>query len=125
MKKITSLVLFALPVLIFLSFFIFKLRLDENLDNLFEYVFVWLITLFILSILAVKLSNTKYKVWLTISIIVSIVCIIFVYPDGDGGGYGIGFDGEYMSMWFASLYSIVCVIYFIIDFVRNRKKKIN
>ncbi len=125
MKKITSLVLLALPVLIFLSFFIFKLRLDENLDNLFEYVFVWLITLFILSIFAIKLSNTKYKVWLVISVIVSIISIIFVYPDGDGGGYGIGFDGEYMTMWFASLYSIPCIIYFIVDFIRNRKNKIS
>lgn len=122
MKKITSLVLFALPVLILGSISLFNLDLDEDLNNLARYVLIWSFFLFILSILAIKLSNLKYKIWLTVSILVSILSIVAVYPDGDGGSYGIGFDGEYMTMWFASLYSIVSVIYFVADFFINRKR---
>ena len=124
MKKTTSLVLLLIPILIYVFMSINKyIYINENLENLISYIFLWSGFLFILSIFAIKLDLIKYKIWLIVSIIVSIISIHSVYPDGDGGSFGISFDGQYITMLLASLYSILSIIYFLVQFLKSRKIK--
>src|SRR3989338_3985828 len=129
MKKKTSLVLLFLLILLFSTLYAYT---ETNLINqggynyhvcdFIGYVFLWIFMLFILSLLAFKLDINKYKTWLIISLIISAVSIFFAYAAGDGNGAVVDIDGELTTWFFVGLYSFISVVYFIVQFFKNRKQ---
>ena len=129
MKKKISLVLLFLSILLFSTLYVYSETnlinqgsYDYHIDDFFGYIFLWSFVLFVLSLLAFKLDVTKYKIWLLISIIISLVSVLLAYEAGDGNGAIVDIDGELITWFFTGLYSFISIIYFIIQF-KNRKNK--
>jgi len=129
MKKKTSLTFLFLSILLFLFIYVYT---ETNLINqsgyfnyhvsdFIGYMFFWSFTLLILSLLASKLDIYKYRIWLIISVVISIISIFIAYAIGGGNGAIISFDGEMVTWFFVGLYSFVSIIYFIVQFFKNRK----
>ena len=75
----------------------------------------------ILSLLTFKLDTKKYRIWLIISLVLSAISIFFAYAAGDGNGAIVDIDGELITWFFVGLYSFISIIYFIVQFFKNRK----
>ena len=128
MKKKTSLVLLFLSILLFSTLYVYT---ETNLINqgsynyhtgdFIGYVFLWSFALLILSLLTFKLDTKKYRIWLIISLVLSAISIFFAYAAGDGNGAIVDIDGELITWFFVGLYSFISIIYFIVQFFKNRK----
>jgi len=125
MKKIFSAITFVLScVLIFVISYYPQWPTDYRNAELLGYVFWWLVTMFILSLFSFILETKKYKIWLSITLLFSILSVCWAYRIGDGSGSLISFDGEMTTWLLIGLYSIISIIYFIIQFFKKRKKTI-
>jgi len=124
MKKKTSISLLVLSILIFLGLNNYSDSINYNyhIDALIGYLFFWIFVLFIFSLFAFILNDKKYKIWLIIGIIISILSILIAYGVGDGNGAIVDIDGELITWFFAGLYSFISIIYFIVQFFKNRNK---
>ena len=130
MKQRTSSVFLFLSILLFLAIYTYTETSLINKDGYFNYhisdfmgyLFFWSFTLLILSLLAFKLDINKYKIWLIISLVVSTISIFLASVTGDGGGAIVSFGGEDLTWFFAGLYSFVCIVYFIVQFLKNKKQ---
>jgi hypothetical protein len=129
MKKKTSLVLFILSILSYIPWYLYRkdyfVLINENGANIsyfIGYIFIWFVALFILSIFALKLENTKYKNWLITSIVVAVLSVFWAYKNDLTGNAVVTIDGGITTVFAISLYSFVSVVYFIIDFFKNRNK---
>lgn len=129
MKKKTSLVLLFLSILLFATLYAYT---ETNLINpngyfnyhvsdFIGYIFLWSLTLFILSLLAFKLDVKKYRIWLIVGVIVSVISILMAYAAGDGNGAIVDIDGELTTWFFVGLYSFISIIYFIVQFLKKPK----
>src|SRR3989344_5646499 len=117
MKKIVSLILLVLSVGIFsLYSFYTKESFDYHTAQFIGYLFYWVATIFLVSLFASVLDNKKYKIWLLITLIYVLLSVFIAYTTGDGNGAIISFDGKDLTWFTAGLYSLISIIYFLIQF---------
>jgi len=95
-----------------------------NLVDRFYHPFVWSLALIPLSLLSLTLSDKKHKFWLKFTGIFFVVSMVLVFlsPEYDSGI--VGFDRELMNWFFAGLYSVVSMVYFIVQYFRKDKNSI-
>ena len=124
MKKIISLILFLVSIGIFYWYMSYTKQwpFDYHLAQFVEYLLYWSVTLFVISLFALTLNRTKYKIWLLITLIYLLFSVLIAYQVGDGSGILIVFDGKLLTWIFAGLYSFVSIVYFIVQFFKNKKK---
>lgn len=131
MKKIISFIFLFLSVLLFLITYLYT---ETNLINeagyfnyhigdFLGYLFFWFLVLFIFSLLALKLDQVKYKIWLLLSVITAFTAVLFAYGVGGGNGAIIDIDGELVTWFFLGLYSLISIIYFTVQFFKNSTNK--
>ncbi len=120
MRKIINLFLLIISIFLFiwLKYYGELPSYNYQVAYIVEYIFYWSIVIFILSLFASGLSSVKYKVWLLITVPFIIFSIIAA-NDTDHGD--ILFSGQYIILWLISLYSFISIIYFIIQFFKNKK----
>lgn len=123
MKKIISLLLLVLSIGIFFWYSSYtKGPFDYHVAQFVGYLFYWSVTLFFVSLFAFVIDGIKYKKWLLITGIYVLISILIAYETGDGSGAIISFDGKDLTWFFAGLYSFISVVYFIVQFFKNRKQ---
>jgi len=123
MKKLISFLFLVLSVGIFWGYSSYvKGSFDYHVAQFIGYLFYWSVALFLVSIFALVLDDKKYKWWLSITGIYVVISIFIAYATGDGNGAIISFDGKDLTLFFAGLYSIISIIYFIVQFFKNRKQ---
>lgn len=120
MKKIYSLSALLVSVILFMWLYYYDKSFSYNyhVANVIEYFFYWSTALFVLSLLAFVLNNTKYKIWFFVTIPCAILSVLIAY---DIDGHDIFFNGEYITFWLISFYSFISIIYFIVQFLKNKK----
>ena len=120
MKKIISLSILVMSALLFmwLKYYSELLSYNYHIAYVVEYFFYWSVALFVLSLFAFMLNNIKYKIWFLITIPFIILSILFAYSID---GHDIFFSGQYVILWLISLYSFISIIYFIVQFFKNKK----
>lgn len=123
MKKIVSLILLLLTGGIFFWYSSYTQGFfDYNIAQFIGYIFYWSVALFIVSLFAFMIDDRKYKIWLLISGIYVIISILIAVGVGDGDSSVVSYDGKSFTWFFAGLYSLVCIIYFIVQFLKNKKQ---
>ena len=116
-----------LAILLFvLSFILTSTYADKLLsynvvDNI-SYVFLWTITLIPLSLFALSLNDQKHKFWLKFTGIFFVVSmfIVFLMPEYDSSIVSV--DRELTNWFFVGLYSLISIIYFIVQFIKKQKQ---
>lgn len=122
MKKIVSVILFVLSLgIIFSSEYYTIWPFNYHIAEFIGYVVIWFVVLFIVSLFALVLENIKYKKWFSLSVVFTLLSIFIAYKIGDGNGGILSVDGELMTWFLSGLYSFISLIYFIVQFVKNRK----
>ncbi|MHB1316577.1 MAG: hypothetical protein ACYCZW_01835 [Minisyncoccota bacterium] len=93
----------------------------NNVDKLYH-PFVWSLLLIPLSLLSLTLNEQKHKFWLKFTGIFFLISMIIAYATSERGSSGIfTVDRELTNWFFAGLYGFISIIYFIVQFVKNRK----
>jgi succinate-acetate transporter protein len=120
MKKIISLSILVITIILFmwLKYYGESSSYNYHVAYIVEYLFYWGIALFILSLFAFLLKRAKYKIWFLVTIPFIILSIFFAYNIDN---HDILFNGQYVTLWFISLYSFISIIYFIVQFVKEKK----
>ena len=129
MKKKVNFALLFLSILLFAILYVYTETSLINSDGYFSYhvsdfvgyVSLWSITIFILSLLAFKLDIEKYKIWLKTSLVISAFSIFLAYMAGSGNGAIVDINGELVTWFFTGAYSFLSIIYFVVQFAKNRK----
>jgi hypothetical protein len=117
-----------IPVLLLVSVFMFSLPCDRYLTcdgkmlDILQYPGLWFLVLIPLSLLALILNNKKHNNWLIITGIFFIISMIIVYLMPEYDSNVVFIDRELTNWFFVGLYSLVSVIYFIIQFVKYKIK---
>ena len=130
MKKKIDWSLLVLSIFLFLFLYVYTEtnilntsgHFNYHISDFVGYLLFWSLTLFVLSLLASKLEASKYKIWLIISILASIISMLIAYAVGDGNSSIISINGEFITWFFTGLYSLVSIIYFIVQFFKNKKQ---
>ena len=124
MKKIISLLLLVLSGVIFYwySSYTRQWPFDYHVAQFVGYLLYWSVALFVVSLFAFMLDNKKYKIWLLVTVVYVALSILFSYETGDGNNAIVSFDGKDLTWIFTSLYSLISIIYFIVQFFKNRKQ---
>lgn len=126
MKKIISLVLLLLSVGIFFWYSSYtKGPFDYHVAQFVGYLFYWSVALFVVSLFALTLNGKKYKIWLLATGVCVIASVLIAWGTGDGNGAIISFDGKDLTWFFAGFYSLVCIIYFIVQFIKRKNDNNN
>ncbi len=86
------------------------------------YVFYWSAVLFLVSLLASFLEEKKYKIWLYLSVTYIVLSLLVAFNVAGGNGMILSFDGKLLTWFFAGLYTFISIIYFIVQFIKNRRK---
>ena len=118
------------PILIFVVFIfiiLFSLPCHGNLVctgpalTYFEYPSFWILILIPLSLLALTLNDQKHKFWLKFTGIFFAISmfIVFLVPEYDPGIVSV--DRELTNWFLVGLYSSISVVYFITQFIKNKK----
>ena len=123
MKKIISLLSLVLSVGIFFWYSSYtKGPFDYHVAQFVGYLFYWSVALFLVSLFAFILDTKKYKIWLLLTAIYMAISILIAWGTGDGNGAIVSFDGKDLTWVFAGLYSFVCIVYFIVQFIKTKKQ---
>lgn len=120
MKKIISLSILIISAILFiwLKYYGELPSYNYHIAYVVEYLFYWGLALFVLSLFAFALNNKKYKIWFLITIPFAFLSILFAY---DTDLNDVLFSGQYVILWLIGLYSFFSIIYFIIQFFKNKK----
>jgi len=121
MKKIVSLFSLFLSIFIFawLRYYGESAVYNYHVAYVVEYLFYWGVVVFILSLFAFMLNNAKYKVWFFITILFMVISILFTYSVDEND---VLFSGQYVILLLIGLYSFVSIIYFLVQFLKNKKQ---
>lgn len=86
-----------------------------------QYPGQWFLLLVPLSLFALILKDDKYKFWLKFTGIffAGSMFLVYLMPEYDPGL--VSLDRELTNWFFAGAYSFISVIYFIVQFVKNKK----
>ncbi|MFZ2621280.1 MAG: hypothetical protein WAX85_03195 [Minisyncoccia bacterium] len=122
MKKIVSSLFLVMSVGIFVWYSHYtKGSFDYDTAQFVGYLFYWSVSLFIVSLFALVADNKKYKIWVLFTLIYVPISILIAYETGNDGGAIISFDGKDITLFFAGLYTLISIIYFLIQFFKNRR----
>jgi magnesium-transporting ATPase (P-type) len=117
-----------LAILLLASVFLVSLPCDKYLScegkamDTLQYPGLWFLIMIPLGLLALTLNDQKHRSWLIFTgcfFVVSII-IVFLMPE-TAGGIMLNPDRESTNWFFAGLYSFISIIYFIVQFFKNRK----
>ena len=124
MKKKTVLSFVLLLVISFLLFLPCEkdLYCTGKFSSIIQYPFVWFILSIPLSLFALTLNDQKHKFWLKFTGIFFAISMVFVFATPEYGSGIVSIDRELTNWFFAGLYSFISIIYFIIQFIKNRSK---
>lgn len=122
MKKYIPLLLFLVTVgyYIVLSYSKFEIYNDVFFD-LLQSILLWLVSFLFLSIFSAVLSDKKYKIYLLITLVYSLITLGISYGVGDHGGWAISFSQSVVVLWYISAYSFISLIYFIVQYFKKDK----
>ncbi len=122
MKKIVSISSLILSLVIFFGLYDYvKVSFSYQMAQNVGYIFYWSAVMFLISLLAIFLEDKKYKAWLYLSGVYMVFSLFIAFKVGDGNGMILSFDGKSLTWFFAGLYSVISIIYFIVQFVKNRR----
>lgn len=123
MKKIIPALFLALSIIFYFSHsFLYDRMPSTALRELLGCIFYWILALTILSFLSSFLNMTKYKIYLVITLVYSVLTLVVSY--GRGGGMGVGFGADYMILFFIFLYSFISFVYLGVQFFKNDNTKL-
>lgn len=88
----------------------------------FQYPSLWVLILVPLSLLAIALNDQKYKFWLKFTGIffATSMIVVFLMPEYDSAIVSV--DRELTNWFFLGLYSFISIVYFIVQFFKNKKQ---
>lgn len=91
-------------------------------SNIIQYPFVWFVISIPLSLFALFLNTEKHKFWLKFTGMFFVISMVLVYlmPEYDPGIFSV--DRELTNWFLAGLYSFVSIIYFTVQFIKDRKQ---
>jgi len=121
MKNIFNLIFLIIGIILF-SFY-YKYTGQEFNYHIAEFIWYfcqWIIVLFLLNIFSFLINQEKYKKWMLITISYIGISIFLAYRTGDGNGSIFVINGELLTWFLAGLYSIISIIYFIIQHLKNK-----
>ncbi len=98
------------------------LTCEGKLMNILAYPGFWFLVLIPLSLLALTLNDQKHKFWLKFTGIFFAVSMFIVFLMPEYGTGIVSVDRELTNWFFVGLYSFVSIVYFIVQFVKNRKQ---
>jgi len=87
----------------------------------FQYLLLWNLVLIPLSIFALVLNDKKYNFWLKFTGIFFLVSMVIVYMTPEYGSGIVSIDRELTNWFFGGVYSLISIVYFIVQFFKNRK----
>jgi len=90
----------------------------------FSYPSLWVLLLIPLSLFALTLNDLKHKFWLKFTGVFFAVSMFFVFLMPEYGTGIVSIDRELTNWFFVGLYSFVSIIYFIVQFFKNRKSNL-
>lgn len=115
------LAIFALDIL-------FSLPCDKNLAcdgpsaTYFAYLSLWVLVLIPLSFLALTLNDKKHKFWLRFTGIFFLISMFFVFITPETArGIMLNPDREFTNWFFVGLYSLISIVYFIVQFFNKKQ----
>lgn len=120
-KKITISLLAVALVLFLLTSNYFEQIFGSKVIDYLVYPFLWSLLIFIVSIFAISLNDQKHKTWLKFTGIFFVVSMFLVFRSPEYDGAIVSFDRESVNWLLASVYSIISIGYFIVQFIKNRK----
>lgn len=86
-----------------------------------QYLIVWFLSFTLLSLLGLIVNDQKHKFWLKFTAIFSALSVLIVYMTPEYGSGIVSIDRELTNWLLAGLYSFISVVYFITQFVKNRR----
>ncbi len=87
----------------------------------FSYPFLWFIVLIPLSLLALTLNEQKHKFWLKFTGAFFSISMFLVFLMPEYGTGVVSVDRELTNWFLTGVYSFISIIYFIVQFIKNRK----
>lgn len=115
------------PVVALVSTLLLSMPCDKYLScrgdfsDTLSYPGQWFVLLIILSLFALTLSDQKHKSWLKFTGIFFAVSMVIVFMTPEYGSGIVSIDRELTNWFFAGVYGFISIIYFIIQFVKNRR----
>lgn len=86
-----------------------------------QYPFLWSLLLIPISLFALVLKDEKYKFWIKYTGIFFVISMVIVYMTPEYGSGIVSIDRELTNWFFAGFYSLSSIVYFIVQFVKNRR----
>ncbi len=96
-----------------------KLVCTGLLADYLAYPGLWFLFLIPISILALSLNDQKHKFWLKFTGIFFVVSMIMVFAMPENAGGMLEFDRELMNWFTFGLYSIISIIYFLVQYFKK------
>ena len=116
-----------IAVLLFLFSFLLTSSYADKLfgytivDNI-AYIFLWTLVLIPLSLFALTLNDQKHKFWLKFTGIFFAISMFIVFLMPEYGTGIVSVDRELTNWFFVSSYSLISIIYFIVQFLKPKKQ---
>ena len=116
-----------IAVLLFLFSFLLTSSYADKLfgytivDNI-AYIFLWTLVLIPLSLFALTLNDQKHKFWLKFTGIFFAISMFIVFLMPEYGTGIVSVDRELTNWFFVSSYSLISIIYFIVQFLKTKKQ---
>lgn len=107
--------------------FVFSVPCDKylscngSLSDILAYPGLWFLIWIPLTLLALTLNDQKHKFWLKFSGIFFAISMVLVFVTPEYGHGIVSIDRELVNWFFAGLYFSISIIYFIVQFFKDRK----
>lgn len=100
-----------------------KLVCTGLLSDAVSYPAQWFMVLIVLSLLALSLNDQRHKFWLKFTGIFFLIGMFFVLISPETArGIMLNPDKELTNWFFLGVYTITSIVYFIVQFIKNRRK---
>lgn len=88
----------------------------------FSEIGLWFLIMIILGFFALSLNSQKHKIWLVFTGIFFVVSMVLVFITPEYGHGIVSIDRELVNWFFAGLYSLISIIYFIVQHFKKDNK---
>ncbi|HEY0221081.1 MAG TPA: hypothetical protein VGC58_02550 [Candidatus Paceibacterota bacterium] len=118
-----------LPATLVILFLILSLPCDKYLTcegkamDILQYPGLWFLILVPLGLFSLILNDQKHKSWLIFTGVFFSASMFFVFLLPEYDSAIVSMDKELGNWFFAGLYTFISIIYFIVQFFKNRKIK--